>query len=377
MKKLHTARQNGQDYIKLNDPFSFVIPLRKVCMEKDDKLFMDGWPVSMCKTKDVLSAQVYINDKCTKRGASVHCLPGAGNLAMTLADFNSTTLRNDGNYSNLLIIYHGCFQLDDYLQVTVAVNVPEAPDTFVYGGYYPKNIIKGAKQIVSRYKTHTTGNGKELYEFLHNQGIAEVQFTDVLFEESLVGTKPGTTTEIVKKMILAFDGVTLPKRLSSRKRTDTADELGYYPLTPIFYTMTHPSIQKEWTKRFVQSFHVTPARFIGNETKLKERCKKFSITYISPQLEDSVEITINRKLKLQAKCQAAFAKNRYSRISAALRGKELPPRTCSNCSKCVAGAGYSSLERKKGAAARCRRCCFYLNRLQRTITHIGEQMDFT
>jgi hypothetical protein len=107
--------------------------------------------------------------------------------------------------------------------VTVAVNVPEAPDTFVYGGYYPKNIIKGAKQIVSRYKTHTI-HGKELYEFLHNQGIAEVQFTDVLFEESLVGTKPGTTTEIVKKMILAFDGVTLPKRLSSRKRTDASVE---------------------------------------------------------------------------------------------------------------------------------------------------------
>eukprot|EP00984_Skeletonema_dohrnii_P026269 scaffold15586_cov59-Skeletonema_dohrnii-CCMP3373.AAC.1 len=51
--------------------------------------------------------------------------------------------------------------------------------------------------------------------------------------------------------------------------------------------------------------YVTPDRFRAEESKLIERCKKNSVTYIAPQLEDSVDKTLRRKYTLHANIKAS------------------------------------------------------------------------
>jgi len=89
-----------------------------------------------------------------------------------------------------------------------------------------------------------------------------------------------------------------------------------YPLTPVFCTPKDESQRKAWTLIFRQTFgNITPNRFRQNELKLEERCKKYSIEYIAPQLEDSVVAIHERRLRLQKKCKAATAKIRRNNMS--------------------------------------------------------------
>ena len=96
-----------------------------------------------------------------------------------------------------------------------------------------------------------------------------------------------------------------------------------YPLTPVFCTPKDESQRKAWTLIFRQTFgNITPNRFRQNELKLEERCKKYSIEYIAPQLEDSVVAIHERRLRLQKKCKAATAKIRRNNMSQQDREKE-------------------------------------------------------
>eukprot|EP00984_Skeletonema_dohrnii_P036050 scaffold36549_cov810-Skeletonema_dohrnii-CCMP3373.AAC.1 len=87
----------------------------------------------------------------------------------------------------------------------------------------------------------------------------------------------------------------------------------FYPLTPIFCTPKDETEEKAWILKFRQTFNnITPSRFRQIETKLKERCEKYSVDYIAPCLQDSIEAINERKLSLQKKCKAAVDKIRWS-----------------------------------------------------------------
>lgn len=96
----------------------------------------------------------------------------------------------------------------------------------------------------------------------------------------------------------------------------------HYPLTPLFCTPQDEAEKKAWTLRFQQTFGITPMRFNQNEIRLEERCKKYAVEYIAPELSDSVEAIDERKVQLQKKCKTATDKIRRNRMSPSDREKE-------------------------------------------------------
>jgi len=95
----------------------------------------------------------------------------------------------------------------------------------------------------------------------------------------------------------------------------------YYPLTPLFCTPRNNAEKKAWTLRFRQTFNITPIRFRQIEKKLKERCEKYSVTYIAPSLTDSVQAIKERKSLLHKKCQATAEKVRWKNMTVSDRNK--------------------------------------------------------
>ena len=87
-----------------------------------------------------------------------------------------------------------------------------------------------------------------------------------------------------------------------------------FPLTPVFCTPKDSTEELKWKNEFTNQFVVTPARFKQNETKLEERCKKYSIVYVKPQLEDSVDTTNSRRRDLNKKGKAAMDKIRLDKM---------------------------------------------------------------
>ena len=81
-----------------------------------------------------------------------------------------------------------------------------------------------------------------------------------------------------------------------------------FPLKPVFCMPKDSTEELKWKNKFTNHFGVTPARFKQNETKLEERCKKYSIVCIEPQLEDSVDTKNSRRGDLNKKCKAAMDK---------------------------------------------------------------------
>eukprot|EP00984_Skeletonema_dohrnii_P019702 scaffold9474_cov148-Skeletonema_dohrnii-CCMP3373.AAC.6 len=143
---------------------------------------------------------------------------------------------------------------------------------------------------------------------LDNKGISQVRFEDLDFMEYILAPVKGNVFQIVHQKVRPLS---LPPQPSCSSTTTTsAVALQYVPLTAIFYTPKDPEQEKEWTQTFMQSFNVTPARFLGNEQRLKERCAKFSVPYSGPQLEDSIEATFKRKMDMDAKCKAVADKAR-------------------------------------------------------------------
>lgn len=151
------------------------------------------------------------------------------------------------------------------------------------------------------------------YAYLHKHGITRVRFEDIDFVVSHVRAG-GNAHQIIERKILELDYVAgrtdknppVIYRLPSKNPSDAETESNiYYPLTPIFCIPKDLAEKLEWKERFLQSFHVTPDRFRANESKLIEGCKKDSVTYIAPQLEDSVDETLRRKYTLQAKIKAS------------------------------------------------------------------------
>ena len=78
----------------------------------------------------------------------------------------------------------------------------------------------------------------------------------------------------------------------------------------------------EWKNKFRVHFGINPTQFKQNETKLEERCKKYSIKYIPPQLDDSVAAICKRKQDLNKKCKAATDKIRWDNLTAGKHEKE-------------------------------------------------------
>eukprot|EP00984_Skeletonema_dohrnii_P012646 scaffold5158_cov79-Skeletonema_dohrnii-CCMP3373.AAC.1 len=96
----------------------------------------------------------------------------------------------------------------------------------------------------------------------------------------------------------------------------------YHPLTPVFYIPRDSVEESAWKERFLQSFHVTPARFRLNEKKLADGCKKHSVRYIAPQLEDSADETISRKYALHKQIQACKNREWREKMAKKLREEE-------------------------------------------------------
>lgn len=268
-------------------------------------MFMDGLRVEMCDTLKVLSAEIYINDNCTKRASSVGFRPSTG-FFRKVGDSTRVMLGNDGNYTDILEIYHYKFK-GDSKRISLLV-VAEIPKEKV-------DVIQVAKRIVKEHsrKPWPWDGASHLYPYLHEQGITQVRFEDIDFDVSHVRAG-GNAHQIIERKILELDyvaGRTDKKppviyRLPSKNPSDAETESNtYYPLTPIFCIPKDLGEKLEWKERFLQSFHVTPDRFRADESKLIEGCKKNSVTYIAPQLEDSVDETLRRKYTLQAKIKAS------------------------------------------------------------------------
>lgn len=302
-----SARRNLEQLtVELNESICFYSIYDYVRVKKGSKVFMDGWPVVMCNTKDVLSSEIYINDNCTKTGASVGCRPSAG-FFNQIKNSNRVSLGNEGNYSDVLKILHNLpkmpfssFPLGDSEGITVEVAVDIPPGR--------GDIIQEAKRM-AKAKEDEYWNGLELYEYLNDQGITQVRFEDIDFDVSIV--RAGSAARrIIQRQILELDykaGRTdeMPPAHTRPPPTkpSKAESNVYHPLTPIFCIPRDSTEESEWEARFLQSFHVTAVRFRLNERKLANRCKEHSVTYVAPQLEDTVDQTLRRKYTLNKKIQ--------------------------------------------------------------------------
>mmetsp|Transcript_19205 Transcript_19205/g.31544 ORF Transcript_19205/g.31544 Transcript_19205/m.31544 type:complete len:502 (-) Transcript_19205:99-1604(-) len=302
--QLEPLTLGGQEQVKLNEPISFVSWYDNVSVKKGKIVSMDGWRVEMCDTKDVLSAEIYINDNCTKRGASVGCLPSAGFFNQVKE--STCVMLGNGGYTDVLEICHTYFKGDSNgIIVQVVADIPEGR----------VDIIQEAKRMVEVKQNITKDsrkawNGKELYDYLDDQGITQVRFEDVDFFVSVV--RAGSNThQIIQRKMMELDykaGRTDEKPPAlTRPRSKGSNAKGnvYYPLTPIFCIPRDSVEESEWKERFFESFHVTPVRFRLNEEQLAEKCKKNSVRYIAPQLEDSVDETLRRKYTLNVKIQSS------------------------------------------------------------------------
>jgi len=308
----HLQQLTTQEQVKLNNPIPLFSYYKYVATKERNNMFMDGLHVEMCDTLKVLSAEIYINDNCTSRESSVGFRPSVG-FFRTLRDSTSVMIGNDRSYGSFghgLEIYHSNFKSDSK-HVSVQV-VAVIPNEKLY-------IIEKAKRIVQQNSWRNWSGKWEpcdaahylLYGYLHEQGITQVRFGDVDFDVSHVRAG-GNTHQIIEREILELDYVAgridekppAITRPPSKNSIDAESNI-YYPLTPIFCIPKDPTEKLEWKERFLQSFHVTPDRFRAEESKLIERCKKNSVTYIAPQLEDSVDETLRRKYTLHANIKAS------------------------------------------------------------------------
>ena len=86
----------------------------------------------------------------------------------------------------------------------------------------------------------------------------------------------------------------------------TATKYESFPLAPVFLPSglfcRNPDSCKctmEEKRQFKQSFRVYPSNFIRIEVRLEQRCNDHGVAYISPELQDSVGATIERKAQLK------------------------------------------------------------------------------
>eukprot|EP00984_Skeletonema_dohrnii_P014748 scaffold6258_cov130-Skeletonema_dohrnii-CCMP3373.AAC.1 len=100
----------------------------------------------------------------------------------------------------------------------------------------------------------------------------------------------------------------------------------YYPLTPVFSKPKDEAEKKAWTLSFRQTFGITPMRFNQNEIRLEERCKKYSVEYIAPELSDSVEAIYEPtdKLRRSRRSPSDREKERLREQSRNRKGKNDP-----------------------------------------------------
>jgi len=306
----------GEEQVKLTESLFIIGPYNVVHMKKG-KQYMDGWPVVTCKTKDLLSAEIYINDTCTRRGASVGCLPGSGFFRI-MSD--STKLRLFDGQEGILEISHERFSGDrESVSVYVVADIPKGKE----------RIVREVKSILRWEYPDGRANdaGKQIYDYLERQGITQVRFGFVSFRISTV--RAGSNAyQMIQRRIMELDyeagrSTEEPPPLSrpspSSKALDEAESRDvYYPLMPIFCIPRDLTEKSEWEERFRDSFHVSPARFRLNENKLKERCHKSWVEYIAPQLEDSVDETLRRKhcLNEEIKGNKGRKRNRLNKPSA-------------------------------------------------------------
>ena len=191
------------------------------------------------------------------------------------------------------------------LRVQVVADIPEGRE----------DIIQEAKRILNEHKNRVgvEWNGKELFDYLNDQGITRVRFEDFDCDVSVVRAGSITYHIYQRKLIeLDYKWGPQPPALARPRSKDpsVAKSNVYYPLTPIFCIPRDSVEESEWKERFLQSFHVTPVRFRLNEKKLVEGCKKHSVRYIAPQLEDSVDETLRRKYDLNVKLQSSRCRER-------------------------------------------------------------------
>lgn len=110
---------------------------------------MDGLHVEMCDTLNVLSAEIYINDNCTKRASSVGFRPSTG-FFRRVSDSTRVMLGNDGNDTDVLVIYHSNFKGDSKrILLQVAAHIPKEK----------VDVIQVAKRIIQE-KSWNTWSGK-------------------------------------------------------------------------------------------------------------------------------------------------------------------------------------------------------------------------
>ena len=354
--QLEPLALGGQEQVELTKAITIFGSYDRVRMKKGRSVFMDGRHVKMCHTKDVLSAEIYVNDNCTKTGASVGFLPSAGFFSQVK---ESTYVKlgkglNGNGYDDALEIHHGYFKVKGdrkNLSVMVVADIPE-------GG---EDIIQEATRIVNEYGS-TSGvnwNGKELYDYLNDQGITQVRFEDVYFDVSAV--RAGSNThQIIQRKMMELDfkaGRTnnKPPALTRPESKDSSESQSnvYYQLTPIFCIPRDSVEDSEWKQRFLQSFHVTPVRFRLNENKLVEGCKKNSVRYIAPQLEDSVDETLRRKYTLNVKIKSSKCRERRRKRKEKLwEEKRKRAEDSTRCNICFRGICDKSTASKP---CRCRR----------------------
>ena len=91
--------------------------------------------------------------------------------------------------------------------------------------------------------------------------------------------------------------------------------MNYFPLTPIFCNPKDKAEELAWANTFIHDFGISPSRFKQNEAKLKERCNKYSVVYISLRLGNSVDRTRCRRLDLNKKFKAVTDKIRWNKLS--------------------------------------------------------------
>jgi hypothetical protein len=186
-KTLERLALGGQEHVEFDEPIYFRSFYNRVRVKKGKNVYMDGWPVVMCDTKEVLSAEIYINYNCTKTGASAGCLPSAG-FFNQVKDGYRVKLFPGGNVLN--ISHRFCFNGDSrLLHVHVVAEIPAGRE----------DIIQEAKRIVDLYGSREAWghhenvddiivdwNGKELYDYLNDQGITQVRFDDITLITSVV-----------------------------------------------------------------------------------------------------------------------------------------------------------------------------------------------
>jgi hypothetical protein len=308
----------GEEQVKLTESLYILGLYDEVHVKKGKHIFMDGWPVVTCKTKDLLSAEIYINDTCTRRGASVGCLPGSG-LFRIMSDSTKLCLIDDEE--GILEISHQRFSGDrENISVHVVADIPKGKE---------ERIVGQVKWILRwEYPDGRADDaGKQIYDYLERQGITQVRFGFVSFRISTV--RAGSNAyQMIQRRIMELDykagrSTEEPPPLSrpspSSKALDEVESRDvYYPLMPIFCIPRDLTEKSEWEERFRDSFHVSPARFRLNENKLKERCHKSWVEYIAPQLEDSVDETLRRKhcLNEEIKGNKGRKRNRLYKPSA-------------------------------------------------------------